>query len=57
MSAVFVFAFDVVIVVVVVLVIAVAFVVVAFSRLRVTSDEMKTSSLLLTFLLSVRAWV
>ena len=61
MLAVFAFAFNVVLVVVVVVVvivvIAVAFVVVAFSRPRVTSDEVKTTLLLLPFSLSVRAWV
>ena len=53
----FVFAFDVVIVVFFVVVITVAFVVISFSRPRVTSDEVKTSLLLLPFSLSVRAWV
>ena len=52
------FAFDIVIVVVVlVVVIAITFAVVAFSRPRVTSDEVKISSLLLPFSLSVRARV
>ena len=57
--AAFAFTFDVVIVVVVVIIvfIAVAFVVVAVSQQRVTSDEMKKSSLLLPFSLFVRAWV
>ena len=45
--AAFAFVFDIVIVVVVVVVVtAVAFIVVAFSRPSVTSDEVKTSSLL-----------
>ena len=58
--AAFAFAFDVVIVVVVVVVvvvIAVTFVVVAFSQPCVTGNKVKTSLLLLSFSLSVRAWV
>ena len=59
MSAAFAFVFNVVIVVVVVVVvfIAVTYVVVAFSPMRVTSDEVKTSLLSLPLPLSVRALV